>query len=171
MSLFHCHHSPISRLRVGLIQALGAHGVSMKPLVSLVVGLAHAFWFVLAWAFVAAYSPLIGWGVELGLSGSSLRLALLPIDFIISAVLSLPAAWMLVRIIKPPLGPWALVASLVAFVATGVRLGWPSADAFVIAGSAASIAALPAAAWLMSAIAKPGAPNNSFKPNPLRGSA
>ncbi|WP_457098180.1 hypothetical protein [Lysobacter sp. P5_B9] len=145
--------------------------------VAVLVGLAQTYFLLFCWAYIAAYSPHTRWLLDLGLQGNAFYIAMFFFSFLISIVLSLPAALALLRL-RPSrlwlylllaIGPgfvwlnWGLIENPMSFAqyAGAVALGWLP-----------ELFALPIAAWLLRLVLKrPGAPNNSFKPKPLRGSA
>ena len=65
--------------------------LAIPATIAVLIGLAHTHLLLWGWGYVGAYSPHLKWLVDLGLRGSTLRLVLLPVDFLISLALSLPA--------------------------------------------------------------------------------
>ncbi|WP_457098142.1 hypothetical protein [Lysobacter sp. P5_B9] len=150
--------------------------MKLKPMsatVAVLVGLAQTCLLVLCWAYIAAHSPLPRWLIDLGLQGHAFRAALLPIDFLTSVLLSLPAAHLLLKLRPGKLWPYLILAVFPGFIWLNRGLvGNPLPIQFageIALGWIPELFALPAAAWLLRFMS--GAPNNSFKPKPLRGSA
>lgn len=152
-------------------------GVKLQSLpvsatLSVVVGIAQTWFLLFCWAYIAAYSPLLRWLVDLGLQGGSLRAVLFPLDFLTSVVLSFPAAFALLRLRPSKLWLYLLLAIGPGFVWSNRELiGDPLFAQF--AGSFAlgwlpQLFALPVAAWILRFLLKPGAPNNSFQGTPNR---
>ncbi|WP_457098136.1 hypothetical protein [Lysobacter sp. P5_B9] len=149
--------------------------LSTSAAVALLVGLAQHFVLLFCWAYIAAYSPLPRWLVELGLRGSAFRAILLPADFITSVVISLPAAYALLKLRPNKLWLYLLFAVIPSFVWQNFGLiGDPMLGQFpgmIALDWAAELFALPVAALILGFALNRGASNNSFKPKPLRGSA
>jgi hypothetical protein len=76
------------------------------------VGLIQYNTLVFCWGYIAMYSPLPQWLLSVGLSGAGLRLALVPIDFLVSVILSLPAAFLLTKL-RPRFSWWLLLVAVV----------------------------------------------------------
>jgi hypothetical protein len=141
--------------------------------VAVLAGLAQTRFLLLCWAYIGTYSPLPRWLIDLGLQGHAFRAALLPIDFLTSVLLSIPAGYLLLKLRPSKLWLYVILAVVPGFIWLNLGLvGNPLPTQ--VAGSIAlgwipELFALPAAAWLLRFTQ--GAPNNSFKPNPLRGPA
>ena len=149
-------------------------GLTTSVAAALLIGIVQTYLLVLCWAYIAMYTPLPQWLVAQGVTGNTHRTVMFATDFSISVLLSLPAAFLL-RALRPrKLLLYLLLAVLPGFVwqysnvlgdATLLR-NWR-----FLPGILSALLALPVAALIVQR-AKPGvAPNNSFKPKPLRGSA
>ena len=143
----------------------------MSVAIAVAVGIAQTYFLLFCWAYIGAYSPLLGWLAGLGLNGSAIRAAVFPFDFFTSVALCIPAALVLLRLRPAKIWLYLALAVIPSFIWLNRQLvGGPNLGDFVL-GWLPELFALPAAAWLVHFIGKRGAPNNSFKPKPLRGSA
>ena len=139
--------------------------------IAVAVGLAQTYFLLFCWAYIGAYSPILGWLAGLGLHGSAIRAAIFPFDFLTSVVLCIPAALVLLRLRPARLWLYLVLAVIPSFIWLNRQLVGASDLGGFVLGWLPELFALPAAAWLVHFIGKRGAPNNSFKPKPLRGSA
>ncbi len=136
--------------------------------IAFIGGLILTYFAVLCWAYIGAHTPVLRWLVDLGLRGSALRVVLFPIDFLTNVVLSLPLAFVLVRLQPRKILLFLAVAIIPSFVWLNLPLLgneffhdlWPS---FALAWLH-SLFALPVAVWLAGQFAKPGAPNTAMHP-------
>lgn len=143
------------------------HTLPASAVLATFLGIAQCYFLLFCWAYIAAYSPLPRWLIDLGLHGKTFRAVLFPLDFFTSVVLSLPAAFALLQL--RPSKPWLylLLAVVPGFVWLNLGLiGSPRLTPF--AGSIAlgwlpELFALPAAAWFIRAMFKSGAPDNSSR--------
>ena len=136
---------------------------------AVLVGIVQCYFLLFCWAYIAAHSPLPRWLIDLGLR-ESLRAVLFPIDFLTSVALSLPAAFVLTKLRPAKLWLYLLLAVIPGFIwlnwgLVGNSFFAEHPSSFVL-GWLPELFALPCAVWIVRV-----APNNSFKPNPLRGSA
>jgi len=128
---------------------------------SIIIGAGFAVVMGWCWAYVAAYNLL---PVHLlgAVHGLSFLAAIAIQDFVIHLLLSLPAAWLLVRIGAKYL--WSTTAlAAVVYAVTSILLGGVpafSSGALVIIQYILQLAALPLAVWLLS---KVNTPNYSFQ--------
>ena len=144
----------------------------MKPnlpasvIVALVVGLVHAYVLAFVWGYIAAYSPLLKWLLGFGLRSSSLQIAAFSIDFLTNVVLSLPVAFLLVKLRPAKLALFLSVAVVPAFVWFNVHLVGNEAVAeswrYFAPGWVQQMSALPVAAYLLRFITRPSAPSNAL---------
>ncbi len=146
----------------------------MKPcslaicvLISFALGIAQTYLLMVVWGYLAVNSPLLEWVLGMGLRGASLRAVVYPIDFLTNVVLSLPAAFVIVRL-RPAKPLLFLVAAVVpSFIWLNLHvLGtselaqfWPS----FMFGWVQQLFALPAAVFILSFIFGSGAPNNALQ--------
>ena len=145
--------------------------LSVSAAIAFVVGLAQTYFLLTCWAYIGAYSPLPHWLVGIGLHGSAFRAAMLPIDFLTSVIICIPAALVLLRLRPAKIWLYLAISVIPSFIWLNRQLvGVPNLGHFVL-GWLPELFALPAATWLVHFIGMRGAPNNSFKPKPLRGSA
>lgn len=145
----------------------------VSAVLATLVGLGQCYFLLLCWAYIGAYSPLPFWLIQLGLEGEAFRAVLLPIDFLTSVVLSVPAALALLALRPAKLWLYLLLAVVPGFIWLNVGLiGNPLFSQFagsLILGWLPELFAVPAAAWLLRIMFKPGAPGDSFKSKPIRG--
>jgi hypothetical protein len=66
-----------------------------SSLLALLVGAVQAYLLVLAFSFLAGYSPITPWLASLGLGQLVFRAAVFCVDLTFAVVLCLPAAWLL----------------------------------------------------------------------------
>ena len=151
------------------LQTVGVSGVA-----AILIGVAQFYFLLYCWVYIAAYTPLIHWLFDLGLR-ASIRVVLFPVDFLTSVALSLPAGFLLTKLRPAGLRVYLLLAVVPSFL-------WLNRDVFgspllaqsprwVVLGWLPELLGLPCAVWLVRLMTNRVAPNNSFKPKPLRGSA
>jgi hypothetical protein len=136
-------------------------------LVASVLGIAQCYIFFASWPYVAAYDPVPTWLIALGLRGNALFAASCLLDLTINTLLAVPVAFVLVAMLSPgQVWLYVVLAFCAAFgwlhAAFGASFSWTSF--FPLLG-------IPASALAVSLWRSKPAPNNSFKPKPLRGSA
>ena len=96
--------------------------LSASVIVALVVGLVHADVLAFLWGYISAYSPLLKWLLGFGLRSSSLQIAVFSIDFLTNVVLSLPIAYLLLKLRPAKLALFLTVAVVPGFVWFNVHL-------------------------------------------------
>jgi hypothetical protein len=139
---------------------------------SIAVGALLALALIWVWTRIAASNPLPALFAKSGLRGVGFQAAVAATDFLINMVLCLPAALAL-WLMDPRR---ALVNTALAVVACAVcgaiAVGFPmfSYGPIIWVTYLLLVASLPIDVWLLSKLSR-NAPNNSFKPKPLRGSA
>ena len=137
--------------------------------IAVAVGFVQTYFLLFCWAYIGAYSPMPGWLAGLGFYGSAVRVAIFTFDFLTSVVLCIPVALVLLRLRPAKIWLYLALAIIPSFIWLNRQLvGAPNLGDFVL-GWLPELFALPVAAWLVHFISKRGAPNNSFKPKPLRG--
>jgi hypothetical protein len=139
---------------------------------SIVVGALLALGLIWCWARIAASNPLPTLFANDGLRGIGFQTAVATADFLINLVLCLPAAVALWLI-----GPRHVVANTVlavvaCIVCGAIAVGLPvfSYGPIIWITYLLLVVSLPIDVWLLSKLGR-NAPNNSFKPTPLRGAA
>ena len=150
------------------------HEMLTSCAIAVVLGIAHIYFLTYCWALIAAHSPLATWLIELGLR-DSLRAVILPIDFLTSVLLSLPVVFLLAKLRPAKLWLYVLLAVIPGFIwlnwgLVGNSFFAEHPGSFML-GWLPELFALPSAAWIVRLVVNSVAPNNSFKPKPLRGSA
>ena len=143
-----------------------------KALASACVGALLAPYLIWCWAQIAGRGLFADPAIHAGLRGHYLHATLTAVDFAATVVLVLPAAWVLLRLGKEKLALRVALAVVSLGVASAALVGLPilSAGFWPTLSNILFYAALPTATWLASHFTG-SAPNNSFKPKPLRGSA
>jgi hypothetical protein len=144
---------------------------ALSGVAAILLGLAQCYFVLYCWAYIAAYSPLPQWLLDLGLR-ASVPVVLFPVDFLATVALSLPAGLLLTKLRPPRLGLYLLLAVVPGFIWLNRDIVDSPLSQFpgsMILGWLPQLLALPCAAWLMLLMANRVAPNNSFKPNTLRG--
>lgn len=132
--------------------------------IAVVLGFAQAYFLMLCWGYIGAYSPVLGWLLDLGLRDASLRAVLYPIDFATTVALSAPAALLLVRLRPAKLLLFLALAVVPPFIWQHYHLigdsvlaeFWP---AFLF-GWVQELVALPVAALLIRWRSGPTAPDS-----------
>ena len=143
-----------------------------KAIVALFVAAAYAPCLMWLWAQVAGHGLIFDPLYASGLRGGQLRASIVVADFFASFVMLLPVAFVLRSLGLARLVIHTVLAVLAMFVASSFIGGlplWPTSWQVLVA-NISPYAALFAAVWLLSSFGG-HTPNNSFKPNPLRGSA
>jgi len=141
--------------------------ISVSAAMAFLLGLVQTYFLPMCWAYLNVHSPLLGWLIDLGLRSTALHATLLPIDLFINVVLSLPAAFVLVKLRPARISLYLLWAVLPPFVwLNRMLIGNMYLGHFFgqfALGWLPALFALPVATWLLSLVAKPSLPNNSFK--------
>ena len=138
----------------------------ISALVACLLGVAQPYVFLVSWPYVAAYDPVPAQLIDLGLRGNPFYATCYVLDLMINTLLALPVALVLVAL--RPQKTWLYVglscsAALIwLHIVLGASFLWQSN--FPLFG-------IPLSAWAVSFWRSKPAPNNSFKPKPLRGSA
>ena len=141
--------------------------VRVSGAAALLVGLVQAYFLIQCWAYLNVHSPLLRWLINLGLRGTELRAILLPIDLFINVILSLPAAFVLIKLRPARISFYVLCAAVPSstwlnrMLVGNMYFGQLFEQFFL--GWLPAIMALPVAAWLLWLVTKPSLPNNSFK--------
>ena len=139
-----------------------------SSLFSIAVGVLYTFFLLWTWSYVSLNNPLPALAIKSGLTGSGLLVGFVLQDFLITLLLSLPAAWFLHRLGRS-LWVNTAIASVAFAVTSALVAGLPLLSyAQAAVQYALLLASLPVAVWLLSKLSR-NAPNNSFKPSPLRG--
>ena len=139
------------------------------------IGIAQMYLLLFCWTYIAVNSPLPSWRIAHGILGFGLSALLWVADFTVSVGLCLPAAYVLLRL-RPRTLWWHLTLAVIPAFLWQYRLllsGQPQALSFTafLPGMISQALMLPAAVFVLLCITASVAPNNSFKPKPLRGSA
>jgi hypothetical protein len=142
---------------------------------AVLIGVFHTYLLIWAWVYIGLITPLPRWLVSHGITGASYHAALFPADFLTNMLLCIPAAYLLCKLRPYRLWLYLLLAVIPGFL-WQYRLFLADIALFndwqtYLSGALLASLPLPATALLVRRIASWGAPNNSFKPNPLRGSA
>lgn len=143
--------------------------------IAILLGVVQTNFLLFCWGYIAAHSPMVHWLVGLGLQHGTLHGVLLPIDFTISVLLSMPAAFALVKLRPAKLGIWLVCAVVPSFLALNYHLVsdpllgkmWLS----FVPGWVSELLALPVAAWLMRFMLKPNAPSKALQSDALNARA
>jgi hypothetical protein len=135
--------------------------------IAIFVGIAQCYFLLLCWGYIGAYSPLVHWLLGLGLRGLAIRATVFPIDFLTSVIISLPAAFVLLKLRPRKMWIYLLLAVIPGVVwhnwdLVGNSLVTQFAGSFAL-GWLPQLFALPAAAWILRFISRPGSPNKSFE--------
>ena len=144
----------------------------VSAIIAIAIGGALTLLITWCWAYIAAMNPLPSLLSRSGLRGAGFWTVIMSIDFLINVILCLPAAWALWRFGARNIRANTVLA-LVSFAVTGAAtVGLPafSYGPLIWITYLLLISSLPVAVWVLSKFIG-NAPNNSFKPNPLRGSA
>lgn len=151
------------------------HTLPTSTLAALLIGLAQGYFLVFCWGYIAAYTPLPQWLMDVGLRDEALGAVIFSVDVLISVVLSLLAAFVLVKLRPGKLWLYLLLAVLPGFI--WQKLGvidnaLPGQfPASFVPGWLTPLLALPVAACVVSYMLNRGVPDNSFNPRSPGGSA
>jgi len=161
-----CYDSPNAAAGAAWIESQACAEVLMKieclPLAifsAIIVGIAQTLLLLYCWAYIAAYTPLPRWLMSLGLHGMPLRSSLFFLDFLVSVVLCLPAAFAL-RQLRPRRLPICLIAAVIPGVIWQYRFFFQEPSAFrefvqFIPGIVSALLVLPVAVVVLSRAFKP----------------
>ncbi len=135
-------------------------------LLALLIGVIHTFAIQWAWSYIVIYSPYPTWLIEQGLRGSQYYELRFVIDFFITFILCVPAAFLLCRLRPSRLWLYLLLAIVPGLLWT-YRLvllePLPSADFFLLLpGLTLSVVPLAVAALVAHSLVNL-APNYSLK--------
>lgn len=138
------------------------------------IGAVHTYLLIWAWAYIGLYTPLPHWLISHGVTGAAFQGVLFPADFITNMVLCAPAAYLLCKLRPAKLWAYLIAALLPGFLwQYHLALGeitllreWQ----IFLPGALLMVLPLPATALIIRRFIT-DAPNSSFKPKPLRGSA
>jgi hypothetical protein len=149
-------------------------GLAVPSVLALLIGLVHTFFIILCWAYIAVHSPLPSWLMAQGITGQPLHVVLFVADLLVNVLLCLPAAYLLCKLQPSKLALYLFLAVVPGFLwqyhglfTAPMPLGLLSYGPGILL----ALVPLPITTLLIKRAVQPGAPNNSFKPNPLRGSA
>ena len=138
----------------------------VSTLIACLLGVAQPYVFLVSWPYVTAYDPVPAQLLELGLRGNTLYVACYLFDLMINTLLAVPVALVLVAL--RPQKTW-----FYAGVCFSAALVWLRTvfDASFLWQSLSPLLGIPLSTWAVSFWRSKPAPNNSFKPKPLQGSA
>lgn len=133
--------------------------------IALIIGLLQTYLAAVCWSYIEMYSPLVHWLYGMGLRTAGIHAVAHPVDLLTSVLISIPAALVLARL--RPERTWLYL--LLAVIPSFVWLNWnlvvnPSLVQFpgeMAWGWLQELATLPAAAWLIKAVGRPGAKGES----------
>lgn len=139
----------------------------VSAFIAVFLGIAQCYFLKLCWVYIGIYSPLVHWLSGFGLGGVEIRTAVFPVDFLTSIMISLPAAFVLLKLRPRKLWLYLLLAVVPSFV----WLNWGligGASFTQFAGSFAmgwlpELFALPAAVWLLHLVSGRTSPRKSLK--------
>jgi hypothetical protein len=148
--------------------------ILVPAVIAILLGILQTYLLTICWGYIAANTLVPQWLVGIGLRGTTFRAVMFLIDFLTSVLLSLPAAFILIKLLPNKLWLYLVLAIAPSFAWLNYGLvgnvAFAELPAFVL-GWLPELFALPASAWLLQFAFKVGTPNNSFKPKPLRRSA
>lgn len=138
------------------------------------IGAVHTYLTVWVWAYVGIYTPLPHWLISNGFAGSTFKGILFAADFLTNMALCVPAAYLLCKLRPTKLWVCLVAALLPSFLwqyrlvlgDTALLQNWQ----MFFPGALLGVLPLSATAFIIQRLVG-GAPNSSFKPKPLRGSA
>jgi hypothetical protein len=134
---------------------------------AILLGIAQWYFLAFCWAYISAYSPVAAWLASSGSLGGALPAVLWLVDLLVSILLSLPVAFVLLKL--RPRKLWLFLPLVVVpgflWLNRGVIAGpyfgqfaWSFAAAWV-----QKLLAVPLAVWLLRVITGGGAPDFFFK--------
>ncbi|SDQ85841.1 hypothetical protein [Pseudoxanthomonas sp. CF125] len=144
----------------------------VSAIIAIAIGGGLALLLTWCWAYIAAMNPLPSLLAKSGLRGAGFWTVIASTDFLINVILCLPAAWALWRLGARHIQANTLLALVSFAIAGAVTVGLPafSYGLLIWITYLLLLASLPVAVWMLSKFIG-NAPDNSFKPKPLRGSA
>jgi len=83
---------------------------------ALLIGIVQTYLLVLCWAYIAMYTPLPQWLLGQGVSGPAFRAVVFATDFVISVLLSVPAAFLLCKLRPRKLFVYLVLAVIPGFL-------------------------------------------------------
>ncbi|MGY0561339.1 hypothetical protein ACW7G2_11550 [Luteimonas sp. A277] len=144
-------------------------------MIALLLGVVHFYLLLRFWGLWAAQNPLPSFLITDAGMGEAYRWVLYPVDFLTSVLLSVPLAIILLRLRPSRIWLYVVLAVLPYFAYSNAHLvGDPILGQLLPAfafGWVMELLIVPAAVLLAGLLVRRFAPNNSFKPTPLRGAA
>ena len=141
--------------------------VSISAVAAVLAGIAQTYLLLATWDYINAYSSLASALLTLGLRGTPLYAVSFVLGFLLTTVLSLPAAFLLTKLRPAKLTIYLLCAVMPSFIWINRSLldnsFWLTYFGTFALGWVTELLALPFATWLLRKTKKPSAPNNSFK--------
>ena len=91
-------------------------GLPISITSSILIGIVQAFLLLFIWAYIAVYTPVPRWLVDLGILGGAHRAILFTLDFLINVLLCLPAAYVICKLRPQKLSLYTSLAVLPVFL-------------------------------------------------------
>lgn len=91
-------------------------GLPISIASSILIGIVQSFLLVVIWYYIAVYTPVPRWLVDLGILGFAYRAILFALDFLINVVLCLPAAYVICKLRPQKLSLYTSLSVLPAFL-------------------------------------------------------
>ena len=83
---------------------------------SILLGIIQSLLLMLIWAYIAAYTPVPRWLIDLGILGTAFYSILFVLDFFLNILLCLPVAFVICRLRPEKLALYTTLAVVPAFV-------------------------------------------------------
>jgi hypothetical protein len=139
---------------------------------ALLIGGVQTYLMVLCWAYIAMYTPLPHWLIGQGMTGTAFLAVLFAADFIVSVLLSFPAAFLLCKLRPRNLPLYLALAVVPGFLwqYQTVLVGGASLQDWLryLPGALSTLFALPVAALVLQKSGASGGSANAFKSRPLQ---
>jgi hypothetical protein len=142
---------------------------------AVLIGVVHTYLLLWAWIYIGLNTPLPRWLVMQGITGASYQTVLFSVDFLTNMLLCIPAAYLLCKLSPHRLWLYLLLAVVPGFLwqyrlvlaDIAILQNWQ----IYLPGVLLTALPLPTTSLLVRRIANSDASKNSFKSNPVRGSA
>ena len=138
---------------------------------AVLIGAINTYLLLFAWTFIGVATPLPQLLISHEVRGVAFKGILFAVDLLTNMALYLPAAYLLCKLKPERIWVYLIAASLLPLWLNYRLLLFSVFQGSVfLPGAIGAILPLPATTLIIKRLVA-GAPNNSFKPRPLRGSA
>lgn len=135
--------------------------LAASSVIALLTGIGQRFVLTYAWVLEVSHDPLPHWLRAHGVASGTIGYALILIGFLADVVFSLPAAWVLLKLVPKRRLVYLMLAVLPGFICFDVYLQWQLGvewDLILLLADARILLALPLATWLLDRLISPRVP-------------